>query len=155
MTSTLDECRLLNAQELMVYLHKHRPSRSPTKKSNGVKSHDLGGQLISPWREITQPGNVSFNKAKFARVVWHVAPSSWNHIFSKSHSSISGKTKVSYHMAITLRIDGDSRSIGVFEEVRINRTFGPKSTPNSDIFWMYWLLFNYLGFWESSDNFVY
>ena len=69
-------------------MHKHGLSRSPTKKSNGVKSHDLGDQLISPRREITRPGNGSCNKAIFARVVWHVAPSFLNHVLSKSYSLI-------------------------------------------------------------------
>ena len=32
------------------------------------------------------------NKAIFTRIVWHVAPSCWNHIFSK-YSSIIGKKK--------------------------------------------------------------
>ena len=35
-------------------------------------------------------------------------------------------------MTITLRIDGDSRSIVVFEELSSNYTFEPKSAPNSD-----------------------
>ena len=34
------------------------PFRKPQrKKSNGVKSHDLGGQFTSPRREITRPWN--------------------------------------------------------------------------------------------------
>ena len=49
----------LSSQELEVYPHKHSLSRSSTKKSNIVKSHDLGGQLISPEREITRLENVS------------------------------------------------------------------------------------------------
>ena len=68
--------------------------------------HNLGGQLKSPWREIRRLGNVSCNKAVFARVVWHVVPSCWNHIFSNSYSSIAGRKKVDYHMAITLLIIG-------------------------------------------------
>ena len=51
------------------------------KRSNGAKAHNLAGQLILSRREITRPGNVSCIKAMFARVVWHVAPFCWNHIF--------------------------------------------------------------------------
>ena len=39
-----------------------------------------------------------------------------------------------FNMAITLKIDGDSRPIIVFEEVRSNHIFGPKRTPTSDLF---------------------
>ena len=90
-------------------------SRSPTKKSNGVESHDLGGQLISPRWEITRPRKVFCNKAVFAQVVLHATLSCWNHIFPRSYSSNSSK-KVGYHMTITLRIDGGSRSIIVFAQ---------------------------------------
>ena len=133
----ISECWLLSAQELKVFLHKYGLLRSPTKKkkSNGVKAHDVGGQLISPRQEITRPGNVSCNNVIFVRVMWHVPPSCWNHIFFKSHFSIAGK-KVCYHMIITLRIDGDSFSIDVFEKVSSNHTFGPKSARNSDFFWL-------------------
>ena len=48
MCETLHHCYFLCAQELKVYLHKHGLSRRPTKKSNGVKSHGLSVQLISP-----------------------------------------------------------------------------------------------------------
>ena len=58
-----------------VYLNEEGLSRSPTKKPVNVKAHNLGVQLISPRREITRPGNVSCNKAIFALVVLHVAPS--------------------------------------------------------------------------------
>ena len=105
---------------------------APQIKSNGVKSNDLGEQLISPRREIMRPGIVSCNKAIFARIVWQVRPSCWNYIFSNSYSSIAGK-KVGYHMIIMLRTDGDSRSIIVFEEVWSNYTFKRKSLLNSDI----------------------
>ena len=37
-------------------------------------------------------------------------------------------------MIITFRIDGESRSIVVFEEVISSHTFGPKSAQNSDFF---------------------
>ena len=47
-------------------------------------------------------------------------------------------------MIITLRIDGDSSSIVVFEEVNSNHTFGPKKAPNTNFFWMQWPLFNYM-----------
>ena len=66
---------VLSAQELKAYLHKYDLSRSRTKKSNGVESHDLGGQLIPQRQEITRAGNGSGNEAIFARVEWHVAPS--------------------------------------------------------------------------------
>lgn len=36
----------------------------PTKYSSGVKSHDLGGQLISPPRKMTKPSILLFNKLK-------------------------------------------------------------------------------------------
>ena len=39
-------------------------------------------------------------------------------------------------MTRTLRIDGDSRSVVVFEEIKSNHTFGPMSAPNSDFFWI-------------------
>ena len=70
----LEECWVLTAQQSTVYLHKNGLSPHE-QKSNGIKSHDLGDQLISLLREITQPGSVFCNKAIFARVVWHVAPS--------------------------------------------------------------------------------
>ena len=38
-------------------------------------------------------------------------------------------------MTITLRIDSDSCSIAVFEEVKSNHTFGSKNAVNSDFFW--------------------
>ena len=109
---------------------------APQKRSNDVKWHDFAGHLISQRRAIRRPGSLSCNKAIFAPIVWHVAPSCWNHIFPKSHSSIAGKKKVSYHMTIILQIDGYSRSIIIFKEVRSNHTFGSKSAPNSDFFWM-------------------
>ena len=63
-------------QELEVYLHEHGLSRNPTKKPNGVK--------WSWWPvDIVTTSNVSCNKAIFARVVLHVAPSCWNLIFSR------------------------------------------------------------------------
>lgn len=34
-----------------------RFKETPEKKSSGVKSHDLGGQLTSPFRDITDPSN--------------------------------------------------------------------------------------------------
>ena len=84
-----------SAQELKVYLHKHNLSRSHTKKSKGIKSHDLW--LISPRRAITRPENISCNNAIFARIVWHVVPCYWSQIFSKSYSSIaSKKCRLSY-----------------------------------------------------------
>ena len=65
--------------------------------------------------------------------MWH--PSCSNHICSKSYSSIAVK-KIDYHMTTMLRIDDDSRSIVIFEEVKSNHIFWPKSAPNSDFFWM-------------------
>ena len=57
-------------------------------------------------------------------------------------------------MTITLQIDGDSCSIVFFEKVRSNHTFGPKSAPNSDFFWIYK---PYFGIFKISkyDNLVY
>ena len=97
---------------------------APLKMSNGVKSHDLGGQLISPRRKIMRPGNVSCNKAIFSRIVWHVAPFCWSHTFSKSYSSIaSKKSRLSYD---------HNAPIVIFEEERSNHTFWP----NWMFFWM-------------------
>ena len=80
---------------MKVYLRKHGLLRSATKESNGVKSHDLGRQLISPRREITLP---YFSNAIFARVVWFLASSCCNHISSKSYSSIRDKkNRLSYN----------------------------------------------------------
>ena len=112
--------RFLIVQELKVYLHKRGLPGRPKKKCNGVKSYGLGGQLISPRREIIRPRNISWNKAIFARVVGHMVPSCWNHIFSKTYSWIAEKKcLLSYD-----RIDGDSCSIIVFES-----HFQTKSAP--------------------------
>ena len=70
--------RFISGQELKVYLHKYGLSRSPTKKEcNGVKSHDLGGQLILPRREGQE---ISLAIKPYSLVLCG------NHIFSKSYS---------------------------------------------------------------------
>ena len=54
-----DEPWFSSDQALKVYPHKHVLRVAPPKKkkkSNGAKSHDLGGQFISARREITRPG---------------------------------------------------------------------------------------------------
>ena len=56
--------------------------------SNGVKSHDLCGQLTSPKRKITIPANVSCKRFIVACAGWHVTPPCWNNmsvisVFSK------------------------------------------------------------------------
>ena len=93
------------------------------KKSNSVKSHDLGSQLISPRRGIM--------RALFAPVMWQVALFCWNHKFSKSYSLIANKNS-------RLSCDHNApnwRSIVGLEEVRYNHTFGSKSASDSVIFW--------------------
>ena len=79
----LDECWFLSAQELTVYLHKHGLSRSPNVQ---------WCQIARSWWPvyITTTRNYAIFTI-FAPIVWHVAPSCGNHIFSKSYSSIAGK----------------------------------------------------------------
>ena len=67
---------------------------APQKRSNGLKSYDLGGQLITPQGVITRPGNMSFNKAIFARIVWHVATHILQVVFFNSRQ----KSQLSYDL---------------------------------------------------------
>ena len=61
------------------------------KKSNGVKSHDPGGQFRSPKRESARPGNVSRGDWIVSSAVWRVASSRWNHVSAASMSSNFGR----------------------------------------------------------------
>ena len=52
-----------------------------------VKSHELGGQLISPFRELTRSENFARKIPMVSPLVWHVAPSCWKQRSSISYNS--------------------------------------------------------------------
>lgn len=56
------------------------------KKSNGVKSHDLGGQFKSPLQEITIPSNPKCRIFVVETAVSHVVPSCYYNMSSMSIS---------------------------------------------------------------------
>ena len=99
---------------MKIYLHKYSLSHSPTKKSNGVKSHELGIQLISLIHEITRPGNVLAIKRYSLEL-----PGIWHRLVKTTHFHVvffnSRQKTVGYHMTTTLRISSDS----VLHEKRI------------------------------------
>src|SRR5712692_2957493 len=47
------------------------------KKSRGVRSHERGGQLTGPLREITRSANFVSSRSSVSFAVWLVAPSCW------------------------------------------------------------------------------
>lgn len=84
----------------------------PQKKSNGVKSYDLGGQLISPNLKSMRPENFSV-----------MLSGSGQRFVGTTSASRADQHKIGNHTALTLCINRKGLSFVVFKK------YGPMTPP--------------------------
>ena len=105
------------------------------KKSNGVKSHDLGGQFTSPPREMTMPSNRSCRISNVTRSAVLLKP----HVVGVQIMQFRPK-EVGNHRPIEVTVDSDDLANVVLTEIWTDDAASSKSTPSSDFFEMHWTL---------------
>ena len=89
-------------------------SLSSWMESRRVKSDDLGGQLYSPFREITRPGNFSWKRPMVLPLVWYVVPSCLGKNIVHIHIFQFWPWKFINHGSIAQSIHRNSRSSFIF-----------------------------------------
>ena len=80
-TASMIRC-LKSARSQTFLLYAASLIKSHAKKSNGVKSGDLGGQAVGPPLPTQRPGKVASRNVVTSLWKWGRAPSCWNkHVF--------------------------------------------------------------------------